>query len=134
MDTGCFTLTSYERAQEGKHGLEIPLGHAHRLLSGYGYEPLRAAVFAVILVLIGWVLVRKFSDATSREQAKLKSPLIYSLDRLIPLVTLEAADKEVDLRKAVSARWVVWYFYVHTAFGYVLGALLVVALGQLSFG
>jgi hypothetical protein len=111
------------------------VGWSHRLLSGYGYEPLRAAFWAVGLTVLGALILRVFVSKQRRTAAGMRNVVIYSLDRLIPVVTLERDDKEVDLRSAVGGkRWICWYFYVHSAIGYVLAALLIVALGQLSFG
>ncbi|MDE0520709.1 MAG: hypothetical protein OXH79_01995 [Boseongicola sp.] len=111
------------------------------VVGGYGYAPLNTFFVAIFTTMIGALVAylsddaRKFLDSLQRPAAPAKArggefidvrnlwlafdAFVFSLDRLIPLVSINGKNKEVLFRKQ---RWVRAYFVGHSLLGYLLSA------------
>lgn len=109
-------------------GLRAVLGWIDSATIRYGYRPERG-LFAVILLWAtgAWVVGRQKQFMRG---AKIKSKSLFSIDRLVPLVTFSQVNAEAELSR--MTRYARWYFYFHVTAGYVLGVLFVTALARLT--
>ncbi|HEY2889179.1 MAG TPA: hypothetical protein VGJ31_01060, partial [Dongiaceae bacterium] len=89
---------------------------------GFGLYPQRAGLWILALVPLGAVIFG-FDPAVRLRQMRFVDRLIYSLDTLLPFVTLRSEHNSFDLQS-----WPKYYSYLHKVMGYVLIAFLLAAL------
>ncbi len=94
------------------------------LFTGFGYYPEISGLWALLFVVVGTFV---FSRSKAPEMARytLGDRIIYSLDMLLPIITLRQAHDKFDLVSSAK-----YYLYVHKVMGYVLITFLVLALTQ----
>ena len=103
----------------------------HRATVGYGFRPELSLFWIGVLWLLG-VLIAAGVPFDYRVDNGVTSRALFSFDRLIPLVTLRKADRDLDLTNEAMPSWVRRYFYFQTIAGYVLAAFLVTAIGRVA--
>lgn len=91
-------------------------------LIGYGYNFAGAWIAVLVLLLIGWGVVRLSPEGRANGFG-----LTYSFDLLIPLVRLREIHYTTELEPGIRR-----YFYLHRIVGYVLALFLVAALTGLT--
>lgn len=100
---------------------------------GYGYAPLRALIWIVMLVAVGaWVVWRQ---PVFRTQNSVRSCWLFSIDYTIPVVTFGKATfsrPNVDVDWKFMAPGARWAFYIMKVLGYVLGGFLLAALAKIT--
>jgi hypothetical protein len=89
---------------------------------GFGLYPQRSAIWILILVPLGAIIVG-FEPQVRLRRMRLIDRLIYSLDALLPFVTLRQEHNAFDLQS-----WPKYYLYFHKVMGYVLIAFLLSAV------
>jgi hypothetical protein len=89
---------------------------------GFGLYPQRSAIWILILVPLGAVIFGYEPQVRLRAMRTIDR-LIYSLDALLPFVTLRSEHNAFDLQA-----WPKYYLYFHKVMGYVLIAFLLSAL------
>lgn len=119
----------FERERRQRRQLHLP-GQAWNFLLrwtvGYGYKPVRALALLGVLVLVGTLAFSSLHDDGKFQALKDPHPrfvaLIYTLDRLIPVVSF-------GLRDAFAPSGVaqVWAF-VYTLFGWILTVAILAGL------
>ncbi len=91
-------------------------------LIGYGYRKWLAFVWIGVFLVVGWIVVRR-----SHVARKHGFGFTYSFDMLLPIVRLREAHYTTELELPYRG-----YFYFHRIIGYLLGLLLLAALGGLT--
>ena len=92
---------------------------------GYGFRYHYALVWVIGLVLLGGVV---WQEAQEPAERRMPYGLMYSLDRLLPVIQLRRLHyEEIDL-----VTWARYYFYVHQIMGYVLVFFLIAGLSGLT--
>ena len=94
----------------------------------YGYRPERTLYFAFVLWLSGWGVAH--TQAENLEGQGVPFLWLFSLDRLVPLISFSRANGDVKLHEL--AHWSTYYFYAHIALGYIIGGLLLTAIARLT--
>jgi len=89
---------------------------------GFGLYPQRAGLWILALVPLG-AIIFGFDPAVRLRQMRFIDRLIYSLDALLPFITLRSEHNSFDLQA-----WPKYYLYFHKVMGYVLIAFLLAAL------
>ncbi len=89
---------------------------------GFGLYPQRSAIWLLVLVPLGALIVG-FEPQVRLRRMRLVDRLIYSLDALLPFVTLRQEHSAFDLQA-----WPKYYLYFHKVMGYVLIGFLLSAL------
>jgi hypothetical protein len=89
---------------------------------GFGLYPQRAGLWILVLVPLG-AIIFGFDPAVRLRQMRFVDRLVYSLDTLLPFVTLRSEHNSFDLQS-----WPKYYSYLHKVMGYVLIAFLLAAL------
>jgi hypothetical protein len=84
--------------------------------------------------VLGWILVFTLVGtvalyASRQGPESLSAKAIFSLDRLLPVVQLDEAHKEVEAARAGGVKY---YFYAHKLVGWVLASFLIAALAGLT--
>lgn len=93
---------------------------------GFGLYPQRSAIWILVLVPLG-AFVTGFEPQVRMRNMRLVDRLIYSLDALLPFVTLRGEHNSYDFQA-----WPKYYLYFHKVMGYVLIAFLLSALTSLG--
>jgi hypothetical protein len=93
---------------------------------GFGLYPQRSALWILGLVPLGAFIVG-FEPQVRLRAMRVIDRLIYSLDALLPFVTLRAEHNSFDLQA-----WPKYYLYFHKVMGYVLIAFLLSAVTSLG--
>lgn len=96
------------------------------LLIGYGYRPWRAGVLVALLWAVGSWCAHKESAHTT----EIDNPLMFSLDRLVPLVTFSRRYSDIEISNMKPVHRL--YFYFHVGSGYLVGVLLAVTVARLT--
>ena len=114
-------------------------------LSGHGLKPWRTLFWTLFALAVGTVAALRAPDARKFLQDQNDHPsapptgarrrcfwlcvdaVIFSLDRLIPIVSLNDEHKEIQFR---AKRWTRVYFTFHALFGLFLAAAVVQVIGQ----
>jgi hypothetical protein len=91
-------------------------------LIGYGYRKWLAFVWIGVFLILGWIVVRR-----SKVARKHHFGFTYSFDMLLPIVRLREVHYTTELELPYRG-----YFYFHRIIGYLLGLLLLAALGGLT--
>ncbi len=89
---------------------------------GFGLYPQRAGLWILALVPLG-AIIFGFDPAVRLHKMRFVDRLVYSLDTLLPFVTLRSEHNSFDLQS-----WPKYYSYLHKVMGYVLIAFLLAAL------
>jgi len=89
---------------------------------GFGLYPQRAGLWILALVPLG-AIIFGFDPAVRLHRMRFVDRLIYSLDTLLPFVTLRSEHNSFDLQS-----WPKYYSYLHKVMGYVLIAFLLAAV------
>jgi len=103
----------------------------HRVTVLYGYHPELSILWMMSLWVAGIGVAARIPSAY-RTEVGVTSKALYSFDRLVPLVSLHRADRDLDLRSRAVPWWVRWYFYFQTIAGYVLAIFVVTAIGRIA--
>lgn len=129
-------LAEEKRVTEDAEGLRWLARKVAYMLGGHGLAPEHTALFALIVVVVGTCVFR-FSKAgksflypkdpagwNARRRVgvtawKFFDAVIFSIDRLIPIVEINKLHREVVFE---SERWVRTYFVVHAVLGWLLAA------------
>ena len=106
-------------------------GVLHEAIVGYGYQPERALILIIILILLGAWVARRVPQKNFHEKG-VCSKLVLSAQRLIPLISFGQSYSEVDVTSEKVPKWVRRYFYVHATLGYILAAFLVTTLTKIT--
>jgi hypothetical protein len=119
-------LHAKERRQRA--GL-TPFGRAWNLLQdvtvAYGYQPWRAALWLVMLLVVGSVIYGTYPPPPLRsDEAPHFNPVIYTLDLLLPLVDL---GQKHAFNPAGGLQWL---SYVFVAAGWVLATTIAAGLAR----
>ena len=93
---------------------------------GFGLYPQRSALWILFLVPLG-AIVFAFEPQVRLRSMRAIDRLIYSLDALLPFVTLRSEHNAFDLQA-----WPKYYLYFHKIMGYVLIGFLLSALTSLG--
>ena len=93
---------------------------------GFGLYPQRSALWILFLVPLGTVIFA-FEPQVRLRSMRAIDRLIYSLDALLPFVTLRSEHNAFDLQA-----WPKYYLYFHKIMGYVLIGFLLSALTSLG--
>ncbi|HKF62990.1 MAG TPA: hypothetical protein VKB42_16615 [Dongiaceae bacterium] len=93
---------------------------------GFGLYPQRSALWILVLVPLG-AFVIGFEPQVRLRAMRPIDRLIYSLDALLPFVTLRAEHGTFDFQA-----WPKYYLYFHKVMGYVLIAFLLSAVTSLG--
>lgn len=93
---------------------------------GFGLYPQRSAIWILVLVPLGAFIISYESQVRMRNM-RVIDRLIYSLDALLPFVTLRAEHNSYDFQA-----WPKYYLYFHKVMGYVLIAFLLSAVTSLG--
>jgi hypothetical protein len=93
---------------------------------GFGLYPQRSAIWILILVSLG-AIIFSFEPQLRLRAMRPIDRLIYSLDALLPFVTLRKEHDSFDLQS-----WPKYYLYFHKVMGYVLIAFLLAAVTSLA--
>jgi hypothetical protein len=120
---------AYERERRRRGELGLP-GQAWNLFLrgtvGYGYKPLRALVLLAVLVLVGTLVFSSFHDDKDIPALRDEHPrfvaLIYTLDRLIPVVSFGLRDAFAPTGAAQ------WWAFAYTLCGWVLTVAVLAGL------
>jgi uncharacterized protein YjbI with pentapeptide repeats len=118
-----------ERAEASKRG-DYASWFGFTLLNwtvgyGLGLGYFRALWWILGFTLIGTAVLRFSCQGPESLSAK----AIFSLERLLPIVQLDEANKEVEARLAGGVKY---YFYAHKLVGWVLASFLIAALAGLT--
>lgn len=111
---------------------ERALGFVHRWTVWYGHKPEWSVYWIVGLIVLGWIVGSRLLRTEKGRSLGVGSPLLFSIDRLLPLVTLREAYAEVDIEE--MPRRFQFYFGFHVFAGYALAAALVTAFSGLAGG
>lgn len=103
----------------------------HRVTVLYGYHPELSILWMMSLWVAGIAVAARIPSAY-RTEVGVTSNALFSFDRLVPLVSLHRADRDLDLRNGAVPWWVRWYFYFQTIAGYVLAIFVVTAIGRIA--
>jgi len=93
---------------------------------GFGLYPERSAIWILALVTMG-AIIFSFEPQVRMRAMRPVDRLIYSLDALLPFVTLRSEHNTFDLQA-----WPKYYLYFHKVMGYVLIAFLLSAITSLG--
>jgi hypothetical protein len=93
---------------------------------GFGLYPERSALWILVLVPLGAFIIG-FEPQVRLRAMRPVDRLIYSLDALLPFVTLRAEHNSFDFQA-----WPKYYLYFHKVMGYVLIAFLLSAVTSLG--
>jgi len=93
---------------------------------GFGLYPQRSALWILVLVPLGAFIIG-FEPQVRLRAMRPIDRLIYSLDALLPFVTLRAEHNTFDFQA-----WPKYYLYFHKVMGYVLIAFLLSAVTSLG--
>jgi hypothetical protein len=93
---------------------------------GFGLYPQRSAIWIAVLVSLG-AIIFSFEPQLRLRAMRPGDRVIYSLDALLPFVTLRAEHNSFDLQA-----WPKYYLYFHKVMGYVLIAFLLSAVTSLG--
>jgi hypothetical protein len=93
------------------------------ILIGYGHRIYYVTVWILVVVVLGTAIFRH----TPEVRRAGVSPVAYSFDMLIPLITLRERHKEVDIAGPTR-----YYLYLHRIVGYVLASFVVAGLAGLT--
>jgi hypothetical protein len=93
---------------------------------GFGLYPQRSALWILVLVPLGAFIIG-FEPQVRLRAMRPIDRLIYSLDALLPFVTLRAEHNTFDFQA-----WPKYYLYFHKIMGYVLIAFLLSAVTSLG--
>jgi len=88
---------------------------------GYGYYKAIALLWCALLVAVGAMLFRTTPE--SRHKG-MPYGIFYSVDMLLPIIRLREMHYKIDIKGYAR-----YYFYFHKIVGWVLGSILVAALG-----
>ncbi len=119
---------AYERWDRDRRETAVGLRKAGlgllRLLTGYGigWGYLWTLGWATVLVVVGWLVLH-----LTGEREKHKIGFIFSLDRLLPVISVYSGD-DVHLTEPVAQ----WYFALHAILGFVIAAFLGAAMAILT--
>jgi len=89
---------------------------------GFGLYPQRAGLWILALVPLG-AIIFGFDPSVRLRAMRFIDRLIYSLDALLPFITLRSEHNSFDLQS-----WPKYYLYFHKVMGYVLIAFLLAAV------
>jgi hypothetical protein len=112
----------YLREWEAGSGLDRAWDGLRWAIIGFGLYPQRSALWIFVLVPLG-ALIFGYDRAVRLRAMGDVDKLIYSLDALLPIVTLRQEHNAFDLQS-----WPKYYLYFHKVMGYVLIAFLLAAL------
>ncbi len=112
----------YMREWEQSSGLARFWQTLRWAIIGFGLYPQRSAIWILILVPLG-AFIFSFEPQVRLRAMRPMDRLIYSLDALLPFVTLRTEHTTYDLQS-----WPKYYLYFHKVMGYVLIAFLLSAL------
>lgn len=107
------------------------IAQLHRVTVFYGFRPELSLVWMLLLWGLGALVARRI-PSTYRLKNGVTSPGLFSFDRLVPLVTLHKADRNLDLTDDAVPAWIGPYFYFQTIAGWVLAAFFVTAIGRIA--
>jgi uncharacterized protein YjbI with pentapeptide repeats len=105
-----------------------PVSWLYGAIVGYGYRPLRAIIPAAILIMIGAYALSHMQY----DEEEIPSPIMLSIQRLIPLVTLGENYSKFDLTSGRVPKRIRRYFYFHSFCGYVLAGFLLAGLTRIT--
>jgi hypothetical protein len=127
-DTADEVLYAGKQRERAQSSFPSDLGlTASWLVIGYGYHKLNSACWALVFLVIGFLVVR-FSGGGKRISYSYDvKPLAYSFDLLLPSIRLREKHYQIDLNG-----WVQNYFYLHKIMGYVLAAFLIAWIAGLT--
>ena len=117
-------LRDYERTSPGTGRLRWVQLWLERMTVGYGYNNWWAMLEFVLLVGVGTIW--RIDAAPGGGRMRLWEKFWYSLDRAIPVITLDHRHGDIWLPMPVRG-----YFYVHQIVGFVLTTFLVAGLSGL---
>jgi hypothetical protein len=112
----------YLREWQTATGLDWAWDGLRWAIIGFGLYPQRSAIWILVLVALGAVIVG-FDKAVRLRAMRETDRVIYSLDALLPFVTLRQEHNAFDLQS-----WPKYYLYFHKVMGYVLAAFLLAAV------
>ena len=127
------------------------LGWFLKVTIGYGHRPLLALLWSLLVVLVGWIVIRTaFAAGVMRrtypendppfpsvDNYERLYPLVFSLDVFLPFVNLyqehywwpnSACTGEITFggkRLRVPGRWVLYYLWLQIIAGWLLSAIFV---------
>ena len=113
-------LSAWQLKWWGLGILEVVIGY------GYGKGNFRAALWAAVFVVIGYVILRTEVNRKKKMDDE-DLGFWYSIDMLLPVVHLRERHYERDL-----PGWPKWYFYVHRIVGYLLTFFVIAGLTGLT--
>ena len=101
---------------------KVSIGYGH----GYALGYFNSLAFALSFILFGILVLRHERRKTSNKDNKsgYLDDLFYSLDSLLPIITLNKQHEEVQ-HKIQSIRY---YFYFHKIMGYILALIIAAGL------
>jgi len=91
---------------------------------GYGYRPMKALYWVMLLTAIGTMIFRSTPDAKKNDVGW---GVTYSFDMLLPIIQLRRKHYEIDL-----SGWQRYYFYFHKIVGFMLASFLIAGLSGLT--
>jgi len=94
---------------------------------GYGARYFRSLYWVSALTVVGAGVYVSSISAMPMNLSMVASSLVYSLDMLLPIVTLNESHKLDQLSHGYA-----YYFYLHKVMGYVLASFLIAGLSGLS--
>ncbi len=125
-------MARHDRQAENGHWVRRGVAFVHKWTVGYGYKPEWSIAWILALVVVGWAVGRRLIRTDKGKRLDIKSPLLFSVDRLLPLVTLQQKYHDIDMEQ--MPRRYAAYYGLHMFAGYVLAAFLVAALSGITTG
>ena len=122
-------MRSKDRQYDGRKPWIRSYGELQKWTVGYGYRPVRIIPWVLTFVLLGAIVANWLPLSVTM---KVSSLFILSAQHLIPLINFGKTYVEADVTSPEVSPWVRRYFYFHSFIGYVLAALLVAALTQIT--
>ena len=95
---------------------------------GVGMGYLLLLFWASLLTLIGWFVITRPGAYTTVSPDGPKLGILYSLNRLLPVISLADNNSDVILTTSLARS----YFAVHTILGWIMSAFIVAGLALLS--
>jgi hypothetical protein len=111
-------------------GIDRLLRFGYRTLAGYGYKPERIVISSLLLIILGWFATLGVPSPIWGSESR--SRLVFSLDKLLPIISLDTSLTPISLFDARIPRYVSWYFVAHSILGFVLAGFLVATISTMA--